>query len=75
MAVAAPVTGRHSIVVPSTLFVPGGRFSMGSEAGRADERPAHEVDVRPLRFGRTPVTNMEYAWFLASGRVPEPPWW
>ncbi len=75
MAVAAPVTGRHSIILPSTLFVPGGRFSMGSEDGRADERPAHEVDVRPLRFGRTPVTNMEYAWFLAAGRAPEPPWW
>jgi sulfatase modifying factor 1 len=75
MAVAAPALGRHSIVVPSTLFVPGGRFSMGSADGPADERPVHEVEVRPLRMARTPVTNMEYAWFLATGRAPEPPWW
>jgi formylglycine-generating enzyme required for sulfatase activity len=75
MAVAAPSVGRHSIVVPSTVFIPGGRFLMGSEGGRADERPTHEVEVRPVRMGRTPVTNMEYAWFLAGGRAPEPPWW
>ena len=31
--------------------------------------------MRPLRVGRTPVSNLEYAWFLASGRAPEPPWW
>ena len=75
MAVAAPVTGTHSAVTPATQFVPGGRFVMGSSNGRIDEQPAHEVEVRPLRVGRTPVSNLEYAWFLASGRVPEPPWW
>ena len=75
MAVATLSAGRHTIETPSTLFVPGGRFLMGSEEGRPDERPVHEVEVRPLRVGRTPVTNMEYAWFLASGRVPAPPWW
>jgi formylglycine-generating enzyme required for sulfatase activity len=75
MAVATLTPGRHSIISPSTLFIPGGRFLMGSEEGRADERPVHEVEVRPVRMGRTPVTNMEYAWFLAAGRAPEPPWW
>jgi formylglycine-generating enzyme required for sulfatase activity len=30
---------------------------------------------RPYRLGRTPVTNREYAPFLAAGRAPEPPWW
>ena len=75
MAVATLVPGRHSIIAPSTLFIPGGRFLMGSEDGRADERPAHEAEVRPVRMGRTPVTNMEYAWFLAAGKAPEPPWW
>jgi len=48
---------------------------MGSDDGRGDEWPVHEVEVRPLRMGRTPVSNLEYAWFLASGRAPEPPWW
>ena len=34
MAVAPLSAGRHSIIAPSTLFVPGGRFVMGSEEGR-----------------------------------------
>ena len=29
----------------------------------------------PFRLGRTPVTNREYAPFLALGVAPEPPWW
>ena len=75
MSVASLNPGRRSIVAPGTLFVPGGRFLMGSDTGRPDERPVHEVEVRPVRMGRTPVSNLEYAWFLATGRVPEPPWW
>ena len=59
----------------ATVFIPGGRFRMGSDDGRPDERPVHEAEVRPVRMGRTPVTNLEYAWFLATGRAPEPPWW
>ena len=30
---------------------------------------------RPYALGRTPVTNAEYAFFLASGRAEAPPWW
>jgi len=75
MAIASPIPGRHSVVAPSTVFVPGGRFLMGSDEGRAEEAPAHEVEVRPLRIGRAPVSNLEYAWFLVTERVPEPPWW
>ena len=28
-----------------------------------------------FRIGRTPVTTLDYAPFLGTGRVPEPPWW
>jgi len=40
------------------------------------ELPA-TVDVpgAGFRLGRTPVTNAEYAPFVASGRAPAPPWW
>jgi formylglycine-generating enzyme len=75
MAVAAPSAGRHSVIAPVTVFVPGGRFLMGADGGRADEGPAREVEVRPLRIGRSPVSNLEYAWFLSTGRAPAPPWW
>jgi formylglycine-generating enzyme required for sulfatase activity len=75
MSVATLNVGRHSVVAPSLVFVPGGRFRMGSDNGRSDELPVHDAQVRPVRIGRGPVTNLEYAWFLSSGRVPEPPWW
>lgn len=58
-----------------TLPVPGGAFVMGSASGRDDESPAHEVELRPFRIGRAPVTNAEYAPFLAAGRAAPPPWW
>jgi iron(II)-dependent oxidoreductase len=71
----SPSSARQVGQVPVTVFVPGGRFLMGHDDGPGDERPAHEVEVRPLRIGYHPVTNLEYAWFLARDRVAEPPWW
>jgi len=75
MAVGTLTALRPTTHVPATVFVPGGRFLMGSDVVRPDESPAREAEVRPLRLGRMPVTNLEYAWFLAAGRAPEPPWW
>jgi formylglycine-generating enzyme required for sulfatase activity len=48
---------------------------MGSDHGRDDERPVHEVEVSPFHIGRTPVTTLAYARFLATGRAEAPPWW
>jgi sulfatase modifying factor 1 len=61
--------------VPSLLPIPGGRFRMGSETGRSDERPVRGARVGPFALGRTPVTCAEYAVFLATGRAAAPPWW
>jgi formylglycine-generating enzyme required for sulfatase activity len=59
--------------IPSLAPVPGGRFLMGSDTGRPDERPARAVEVAPFELGATPVTNAEYAACVASGRVPASP--
>ncbi len=59
--------------VPSTIFVPGGRFAVG--AAWVDGRPLREAEVRPLRVGLTPVSNAAYASFLAAEGAVEPPWW
>jgi sulfatase modifying factor 1 len=67
--------GQRSLEVPKTSFVPGGVFLMGSGEGRADERPVHEVEVSPFRIGRTPVTTLGYARFLAARKMEAPPWW
>ncbi len=63
------------LVVPQVVRVPGGRFTMGSDAGRPDERPVHDVNVRAFAIATTPVTNAAYARFLATGRAVAPPWW
>jgi sulfatase modifying factor 1 len=41
----------------------------------ADVPGGPDVALRPFRLGRTPVTNRQYAPFLAAGRAPAPPWW
>jgi formylglycine-generating enzyme required for sulfatase activity len=61
--------------VPETVLVPAGCFLMGSETGRPDEAPAHQVEVSGFRLGRTPVTRAQYAAFLDAGRAEPPPWW
>jgi formylglycine-generating enzyme required for sulfatase activity len=48
---------------------------MGSDDGRPDERPAHDVELRAFRIGRIPVTCAQYAPFLESGRASAPPAW
>jgi formylglycine-generating enzyme required for sulfatase activity len=57
------------------IEVPAGTFVMGSTAGRPDEAPVHTVTLGGFGLGRTPVTNAQYAPFVASGRCPLPPWW
>jgi sulfatase modifying factor 1 len=72
MVCSALLARSHAPVV---VDVPGGRFRMGSEHGRPDERPVRDVEVGPFALVRTPITRSQYAPFLASGRAEPPPWW
>jgi formylglycine-generating enzyme required for sulfatase activity len=59
------------LLVPQLVAVPAGDFLMGNDHGRADERPAHQVEVEPFRAAVSPVTNAEYAAFVeARGHEP-----
>jgi sulfatase modifying factor 1 len=60
---------------PAMVDVPAGRFRMGCDTGRADERPVRLVEVAAFSLGRTPVTRAQYAAFVADGGAPPPPWW
>jgi sulfatase modifying factor 1 len=71
----APRTGVDVGAVPATVEVPAGVFVMGSATGRPDEAPPHAVEVRGYRIGRTPVTNRQYAPFLAARHGSVPRWW
>ena len=69
-APAAPVTGE--------ALIPAGPFVMGTdtEAWALDnERPAHRVDVPAFHIDRAPVTNGDYAAFIAAGGYDDARWW
>jgi formylglycine-generating enzyme required for sulfatase activity len=48
------------------LRVPGGRFWMGSDRHYPEEGPAHEVEVDPFDIDVNPVTNAQFAAFVAD---------
>jgi formylglycine-generating enzyme required for sulfatase activity len=54
------------VVAPTLVHVPGGSFLMGNDRGRPDEQPAHRVTLSPFRVAVAPVTNAEYARFVAA---------
>jgi len=68
-ATIAPV----KIQPPQMVTVPGGRFVMGRDASRPDEAPAHEVVVGTFAVAVSPVTNGEYAAYLADTGAAPPP--
>ncbi len=50
------------------VWVPGGEFTMGTdaEAGWPDEKPAHRVRVNPFWIDATEVTNAQFRAFVAA---------
>lgn len=56
-------------------LIPGGPFLMGDDDGPEDARPRHRVDLPDYWIDKYPVTNAEYAAFLAAtGHRPPPHW-
>ena len=58
---------------PGMSYVPGGIFTMGSNAGDEYERPAHKVTLSPFFIDKYEVTCEEYARFLAETNHPRLP--
>ena len=48
------------------IAVPGGTFAMGSEAFYPEEAPVRRVRVDTFRIDAVPVTNTEFADFVAA---------
>jgi serine/threonine-protein kinase len=67
--VVEPVTGMR------LLWVPGGRFKMGSDDLDGDSKPPHWVRVTPFWIGETPVTNLQYRIFVEQAKHREPKFW
>ncbi len=50
----------------SMRFVPGGNFTIGSERFYPEEAPTARVSIAPFEIDVTPVTNAEFAAFVAD---------
>jgi len=57
------------------VWIPGGRFRMGSDRYDKDERPSHQVTVEGFWLGKYEVTNRQYDRFLRKEDYPEPGYW
>lgn len=53
---------------PEMVWIAGGRFQMGSDVHYPEEAPAHPVEVDGFWIDRTPVTNRDFARFVAATR-------
>lgn len=59
-----PLEVRAKATGMPLVFVPGGNFSMGSNDGAPDERPAHRVTItKPFYAGKYEVTVREFKVF------------
>jgi sulfatase modifying factor 1 len=61
---------RGTLAVPEIVPIPAGRLDLRDADGST-----RMVEIAPFLIGRMPVTNREYASFLAAGRAQAPPWW
>jgi formylglycine-generating enzyme required for sulfatase activity len=51
-------------------WIPGGKFTMGSNRGEPDEQPMHDVKITGFWMDRTEVTNEQFGRFVqATGYV------
>ena len=59
----------------SMVLIPAGEFTMGSQDGDADERPAHKVQVNAFSMDVYEVTVRQYAEFLRAEGFHSPLDW
>ena len=60
--------GRSAVATGDMVWIPGGEFTMGTDAewGRPEERPAHRVRVDGFHMDRTEVTNAQFDAFVRA---------
>lgn len=54
------------------LYVPGSEFTMGSDDGNPDEKPAHKVTLKAFWIDRTEVSNQMYSGCVNAGVCRKP---
>ena len=66
------ITGKDGAPM---VFIPAGEFTMGSDEGEADERPAHRVFVDAFYIDKYEVTTDLFFKFLRATNSATPPDW
>lgn len=68
-----------ALAVAEMVWIPGGEFTMGSDLHYPEEAPAHRVAVDGFLLDAHPVTNNDFAAFVAATghvtvaeRIPDP---
>src|SRR5437016_7692759 len=64
-----------SVIEPTLVRIPEGRFLMGSGSGQDCERPVHRVWVDAFLLAATQITNAEYELFRRATSTLPPPFW
>ena len=63
-------------LLPPFATIEGGTYPIGDDNSQyAQEKPAHTVEIAPFEMATFPVTNAEYALFMAAGGYTDEQWW
>jgi nucleotide-binding universal stress UspA family protein len=63
-------------LLPPMVKVEAGTYPMGADDSEYDsEKPAHQVELKAFWMRKFPVTNAEYALFMAAGGYEDEQWW
>lgn len=72
---STPPQSRIPEAPPGMVYIAGGEFMMGNNAGDEFEKPAHKVAVGPFFMDVTEVTCAEYLKFLSATVRRNPQHW
>jgi formylglycine-generating enzyme required for sulfatase activity len=69
--------GPHGgYLLPPLVNIKGGIYTIGDDKSvYDDEKPAHTVEITSFQIGAFPVTNAEFAYFVAAGGYEDKRWW
>ncbi len=74
----APLPRGRPVAPHDDVLVPGGEHVKGTSTdpyALDNEQPAHVVSTPSFRLDRVPVSNRQYAAFVAAGGYAEQRWW
>ncbi len=70
-----PPTPSTPVPPDGMIYIPGGKFTMGTDSGKSNEGPAHEREVKPYFLDKYEVTNQDYKKFVDATGHRAPQYW